>query len=82
MKQFRLEAVWSFYRRRTLRHRGCENDPRVAYSDDVEKVEKKGDPLLLPESHPDLPPDLAGQGPQHAHILVIDDLHRHWPKAV
>lgn len=43
------------------------------------------DRAVLPHSHPDLPrdhPHLAGQGPQHAHILVIDDLHRHWPKAV
>ncbi|MDP3196255.1 MAG: MFS transporter [Tabrizicola sp.] len=39
---------------------------------------------VLPHVHPDLPPDhphLAEHGPQHAHAVVIDDLHRRWPKA-
>ena len=42
------------------------------------------DPLDLAHSHPDLPashPHLAGDaGLQHRHALVIDDLHRHWPR--
>lgn len=40
------------------------------------------DRTVLPHTHPDLPPDhphLAGPGPHHAHVLVIDDLHRRWP---
>jgi MFS family permease len=39
---------------------------------------------VLPHDHPDLPPDhphLAEHGPQHAHPVVIDDLHRRWPRA-
>ena len=54
------------------------------------------DRSVLPHAHPDLPPDhphLAGNGPgngpanglgnghTHSHAVVIDDLHRHWPKA-
>jgi len=38
---------------------------------------------VLAHDHPDLPrdhPHLAGFGP-HRHALVIDDLHRRWPKA-
>lgn len=41
------------------------------------------DPDRLAHAHPDLPPDhphlLAHDG-QHAHAVVIDDLHRHWPR--
>jgi hypothetical protein len=39
---------------------------------------------VLPHDHPDLPPDhphLAEHGPQHSHAVVIDDLHRRWPRA-
>ena len=42
------------------------------------------DQSVLPHDHPDLPldhPHLAEHGPQHAHAVVIDDLHRRWPKA-
>ncbi len=42
------------------------------------------DQILLPHDHPDLPPGhphLAEHGPHHAHAVVIDDLHRRWPKA-
>ncbi|MDQ1902030.1 hypothetical protein RAH32_16480 [Paracoccus sp. WLY502] len=42
------------------------------------------DLTVLPHVHPDLPPDhphLAEHGPHHAHAVVIDDLHRRWPKA-
>lgn len=41
------------------------------------------DQTVLPHDHPDLPPDhphLAEHGPHHAHAVVIDDLHRRWPK--
>jgi MFS family permease len=41
------------------------------------------DQTLLPHSHPDLPPDhphLSEHGPHHAHAVVIDDLHRQWPR--
>jgi MFS family permease len=41
------------------------------------------DPQVVPHAHPDLPeddPHLREQGPEHAHALVIDDLHRKWPK--
>jgi len=41
------------------------------------------DPEFLAHGHPDLHPDhphLAGQGP-HPHALVMDDVHRRWPKA-
>jgi MFS family permease len=37
----------------------------------------------LVHSHPDLPPDhphLAEHGHRHAHAVVIDDLHRRWPR--
>ncbi|MCL4187613.1 MAG: MFS transporter [Rhodobacteraceae bacterium] len=42
------------------------------------------DRTILPHDHPELPPDhphLAEHGPHHAHAVVIDDLHRRWPKA-
>jgi MFS family permease len=42
------------------------------------------DHTLLPHNHPELPPGhphLAEHGPHHAHAVVIDDLHRRWPKA-
>jgi MFS family permease len=42
------------------------------------------DPELVTHDHPDLPPDhphLHAHGALHAHALVIDDLHRRWPKA-
>jgi MFS family permease len=42
------------------------------------------DQTVLLHDHPDLPPDhphLAEHGPHHAHTLVIDDLHRRWPRA-
>jgi hypothetical protein len=50
------------------------------------------DAAILPHDHPDLPadhPHLASHGDSHgishghshAHPFVIDDLHRHWPKA-
>lgn len=42
------------------------------------------DQTILPHAHPDLPhdhPHLAENGQHHAHAVVIDDLHRHWPKA-
>ena len=41
------------------------------------------DPQVLPHDHPDLPkdhPHLHDHGPEHQHALVIDDLHRTWPK--
>ena len=41
------------------------------------------DMATLPHDHPDLPPDhphLAEHGPHHAHPVVIDDLHRRWPR--
>jgi MFS family permease len=41
------------------------------------------DQTVLPHDHPDLPsdhPHLAEHGPHHAHAVVIDDLHRRWPK--
>ena len=43
------------------------------------------DQTILPHDHPELPldhPHLAEHGKQHAHSIVIDDLHRRWPKAV
>lgn len=42
------------------------------------------DQTILPHDHPDLPPDhphLAEHGERHTHAVVIDDLHRRWPKA-
>jgi MFS family permease len=42
------------------------------------------DQTVLPHNHPDLPhdhPHLAEHGAHHAHAVVIDDLHRRWPKA-
>lgn len=41
------------------------------------------DPVVVPHDHPDLPadhPHLRDHGPDHAHPLVIDNLHRRWPK--
>jgi MFS family permease len=41
------------------------------------------DPQVVPHEHPDLPPDhphLREHGEAHSHPLVIDGLHRHWPK--
>ena len=42
------------------------------------------DPEVVSHDHADLPPDhphLREHGLLHAHALVIDDLHRRWPKA-
>lgn len=43
------------------------------------------DPVELVHTHPDLPadhPHLQGhQGDEHRHALMIDDLHRRWPRA-
>jgi MFS family permease len=42
------------------------------------------DPTILPHDHPDLAPGhphLVELGEHHAHAVVIDDLHRRWPKA-
>jgi MFS family permease len=42
------------------------------------------DPDVVSHDHADLPPDhphLREHGISHAHALVIDDLHRRWPKA-
>lgn len=39
---------------------------------------------VLAHLHPDLPPEhphLREHGANHAHALVIDDLHRRWPRA-
>lgn len=41
------------------------------------------DQTVLPHTHPDLPPGhphLTEHGPHHAHAIVIDDLHRRWPR--
>lgn len=41
------------------------------------------DVSVLPHAHPDLSPDhphLTGHGADHAHIVVINGLHHHWPK--
>jgi MFS family permease len=41
------------------------------------------DPEVVVHDHSDLPPDhphLRAHGTAHAHALVIDDLHRRWPK--
>lgn len=46
------------------------------------KLWPEGDPIIVPHSHPDLPddhPHLQGGGPRHAHALIIDDEHHHWP---
>lgn len=40
------------------------------------------DPQVVEHTHDNLPPDhphLRKHGPEHRHVLVIDDLHRHWP---
>jgi predicted MFS family arabinose efflux permease len=42
------------------------------------------DPDVVPHDHPDLPPDhphLREHETAHTHALVIDDLHRRWPKS-
>lgn len=42
------------------------------------------DPEVLAHDHPDLPPDhphLREHEAGHAHALVIDDLHRRWPRS-
>lgn len=42
------------------------------------------DPETLAHDHPDLPPDhphLHEHGSVHAHALVIDELHRRWPRS-
>jgi hypothetical protein len=41
------------------------------------------DETIIAHDHPGLPPDhphLAEHGAQHAHVMVIDDLHRRWPR--
>ncbi len=41
-----------------------------------------GDPVIVPHRHPNLPkdhPHLKGDHERHAHPLIIDDEHRHWP---
>jgi MFS family permease len=41
------------------------------------------DPRVVPHEHPELPPDhphLREHLAAHAHALVIDDLHRRWPR--
>ncbi|WP_439155292.1 MFS transporter [Yoonia sp.] len=41
-----------------------------------------GDPVIVPHAHPDLPrdhPHLQSGQKQHAHALIIDDEHHHWP---
>ncbi len=43
------------------------------------------EPEALPHEHPDLPPDhphLREYGKEnHRHAIVVDDLHRHWPRS-
>lgn len=42
----------------------------------------EGDPVVIPHSHDDLPPDhphLQEHGRKHAHAFVIDDEHHAWP---
>ena len=51
---------------------------------DVLRIWPVDDQSVLAHQHPDLAPDhphLADHGPHHAHVVVIDDLHRRWPKA-
>ena len=41
------------------------------------------DPALIAHGHDELPadhPHLRSDGDQHAHVYLIDDLHRNWPK--
>ena len=41
------------------------------------------DPQVMEHDHSDLPPDhphLRDHGKIHSHPLIIDDLHRHWPR--
>lgn len=43
------------------------------------------DPDRLARNHPDLPPDhphLHAHDRQRAHALVIDELHKRWPRGV
>ena len=50
----------------------------------VLRIWPANDQSVLPHDHPDLPldhPHLAEHGRHHAHAVVIDDLHRRWPKA-
>jgi MFS family permease len=50
----------------------------------VLRIWPEQDAGVLPHDHPDLPPDhphLAEHGPHHSHAVVIDDLHRRWPRA-
>jgi hypothetical protein len=49
----------------------------------VLRIWPSDDAGILAHDHPDLPPDhphLRDHGAGHAHALVIDDLHRRWPK--
>lgn len=42
----------------------------------------EGDPVVIPHTHDDLPPDhphLKEHGRKHAHAFVIDDEHHAWP---
>jgi MFS family permease len=50
----------------------------------VMRLWPSNDQTILPHDHPELPPDhphLAEHGPHHTHAVVIDDLHRRWPRA-
>ena len=41
------------------------------------------EPKVMEHDHSDLPPDhphLKDHGKVHSHTLIIDDLHRHWPR--
>lgn len=49
----------------------------------VQRLWPARDPEIVRHDHPDLPPDhphLREHGGTHAHELVIDALHRRWPK--
>ncbi|EBA11071.1 MFS transporter [Roseobacter sp. CCS2] len=46
------------------------------------KLWPEGDPVVIPHTHKDLPPDhphLKETGRNHAHAFVIDDEHHAWP---
>ncbi|MFA8442956.1 MFS transporter [Yoonia sp.] len=46
------------------------------------KLWPEGDPVVIPHTHDDLPPDhphLKEHGRKHAHAFVIDDEHHAWP---
>ncbi len=46
------------------------------------KLWPDGDPVVIPHTHDDLPPDhphLKDHGRKHAHAFVIDDEHHAWP---